>query len=180
MIRLEIMGMANAFNMGRALSTQAGKIRSLEKPLRQAVNEVIIPAIDRSFLLERETENSDWEPLAESTPFWSYRASRNAGGNPILNVTGNLRGVATNPSIWTFHNQRGLAEVRDLPGAQYGKAHEFGYYNFQTGTDVPARAFMTIGDRSINQIEEIFYDYIEGRLGRAISGVDVIVDWPDR
>jgi len=176
-LRLQISGMANAFNMGRALSTQAGQIRSVGPALEQAVDEVIRPAIHRSFDYERETEGTPWVPLAEATKFWSYRASRNAGGNPILDVTGNLRRVATSKDIWTFQNQRGIAQVTGLPGAEYGRSHEFGYYNFKAGVDVPARPFMTIGEQSVTRIEEILLDYVSGRLGRAVEGVQAVVDW---
>jgi len=176
-LRIQIGGMANAFNMGRQLTRYSGDIRSVRPALEKAVDEVIRPGITLSFSEQREVPGVKWEKLADSTPLWPYRASRNAGNNPILDVTGKLKRVAQQKNIWTFDGQAGTAMVHGLPGAEYGRYHEFGYYNVLVGRDVPARPFMTIDQDDVEDIEQIFMDYIHGRFAEVVTDVHAVVDW---
>lgn len=183
MLRLQIGGMANAFNMGRMLSRYAGDIRSVKPALEKAVEEVIRPSIWLSFENQEETGGSGWEDMEQQTPFWPYRNPKHpwySGGKqygPLLDVTGKLRRVTQQKNIWTFDGQAGTAIVHDLPGAEYGRWQDIGFYNFLANRDVPARPFMTIGEQEIKDIEMIFMDYINMRFANVVGKVNTVVDW---
>lgn len=134
-------------------------IRSLIEPLREAVKTVVIPSIGENFDSEGRPA---WAPLSESREL-----QKAAQGYPydILRATGQLERIATQLNIWNFDGGYGTGEaeasVDNLGNAEYGFFHQEGTYK------MPERAFLLIQDEDLDEIVEVFEDYIAMRAARA-------------
>lgn len=146
----------SATEMVAGLTRFAGSLRSLRDPLEEAVDGVLRPEVEEAFA----SEGPGWESLKDVT----IRDRRRLGfaDGPILTRSGNLRSVATSKRIWEFDGQSGEAFVTDLPGAEYGFAHEL-------GLGVPQRSFMGVSDEGMDQIEEIFENFISANAAKFVA-----------
>lgn len=125
-------------------------IRSFREPLVKSVREVIIPSIRNNFAAEGRPA---WAPLAPSTVL-----SRGASG-PILNRSGRLLKVATQFNIWSY--TRDSATITGIESrVKYAKYHQGGTRK------MPARPFILLQDEDEEQIERIFYDWLDERIRR--------------
>lgn len=126
-------------------------IRSFREPLTKSVREVIIPSIRRNFASEGRPA---WRPLAASTVL-----DRGASG-PILNRTGRLLKVATQFNIWSY--TRDSATITGIDGrVKYAKYHQGGTRK------MPQRAFVLIQDEDEEEIEQIFYEFVDRRMRKS-------------
>lgn len=175
--RFDILGMSNIAHYANSLNRWSGDIRSVKPQLERAVDEIIRPRIRLNFA-NQEAAGNEWESLSESTPFWSYRASRNAGGNPTLDVTGNLKRTATQKNVWDFRGsgQGGIVYASMPSNAFYGTYHQAGFYNQRVNKDVPAREFIIINEADVRKIADMFdswvaesFDKTIGRKGERIT-----------
>lgn len=170
-------GGISMFPSGSALASSltrwSGDIRSFEPVLRRIVKEVVKPRIEENFIKETEAGDKKWDKLAEITPFIGYRQMHNAADNPILDVTGKLKRVALQDNIWTFDNRAGVAFVRDLPGAEYGRAQQHGAPNYGLSgglADIPARPFIIIRREDIDRAEEIVKAWVAENFTKRVAG----------
>lgn len=126
------------------------RIRSFREPLEQSVRRVVIPSIRKNFAVEGRPQ---WAPLAPSTVL-----ARGASG-PILDRTGRLKKVATQLNIWKY--TRDSATIVGLDArVKYATYH-------QSGTSkMPARPFVMLQDEDEERIEQIFYEWLDGRIRR--------------
>ncbi len=146
------------FVLVRDFETMGVSIRSYREPLNEAVRKVMVPSIQREFDTEGEGVGY-WEPLVDSTI--SARMAEGYDPWPILQRTGKLAKRATQINIWTVTAQE--AYVAGLPhDVFYGGIHQEGTNN------IPARPFMVMLPENMNDIEEIFFDWIEKKA--AIAG----------
>lgn len=162
-------------------------IRSFREPLKRAVKEVMIPSIMENFEVEGRPA---WEPLSSNT--LKTRAALGWSGGGILLLTGTLRSVATQQSIWTITEKS--ATVRDLPQrAWYGKVHQAGQGggvssiaaqgkrvkvggvirfvgskggDERGGNGIPPRRFIMIQDEDRDAITDVFEEWLGERVDR--------------
>lgn len=132
------------------------EIRSFREPLKRVVQKVMAPSFRENF--ESEGRPS-WAPLAALT-----LAKKAAKGAPpdILVESGKLKKVAGQLNIWKIEGGYGggnaEAYVSQFPGAEYGQYH-------QSGTSkMPARPFAVFQEDDIDQIEQVFNDWLGERL----------------
>lgn len=144
--------------MVAGLSRFSGSLRSLRGPLEDAVDGVLRPSVEEAF----ELEGPGWAPLAKSTI--QDRERRGFSAGPILTRSGNLRKVATRKGIWHIDGQAGTAYAEGLPGAEYGIHHVYG------NDQMPPRNFFGIDEEGMDQIEEIFEDFIAANAMKFIAG----------
>lgn len=168
--RFDILGMSNVAHYASALNRWSGDIRSVKPQLERAVDEVIRPRIRLNFA-NQEAAGNAWEPLSSETKFWSYRASRNAGGNPTLDVTGKLKRVAQQKNVWDFRGsgQAGAVYASMPASAFYGTYHQMGFYNQKAGRDVPAREFIIINEADVRKISDMFDNWVAESFGKTIG-----------
>lgn len=125
-------------------------IRSFREPLTKSVREVVIPSIRRNFATEGRPS---WAPLAPATVL-----SRGASG-PILDRTGRLLKVATQFNIWSY--TRDSATITGIDSrVKYATYHQGGTRK------MPARPFVVLQDEDEEQIERIFYVWLDERMRR--------------
>jgi phage gpG-like protein len=167
--------------LARRLDKLGLDIRSFREPLEQAVRHVIIPSIRKNFDYEGRPK---WTALSGATI--ERRMIEGYGPGPILARSGNLRGVATQLSIWTIDREKAL--VTDIPSsAWYGKVHQAGAtFSFSSGAGagvkylgrvvggasggqgkIPARPFLMIQDQDIPKIERVFDRWLGERIRAA-------------
>lgn len=142
-------------------------VRSYKEPLKRSVQKVIAPAIARNFDSEGSSDGG-WAPLAEATIDQRMYYGFDAG--PTLDRTGTLKKAAQQLNIW--HIDREEAYVDNLPDrvAAYGYIQQFGG-TAGRGAIIPARPFIAISDDEVDQIVEVFQDWIGERLSaRGFSG----------
>jgi phage gpG-like protein len=160
-----IMMMPSASWLQGALNRFAGDLRSTRKPIERAVDEVIRPRIRANFGDESEA-GVGWPPLHPNTRLMGYRAMYGAHDNPILDVTGKLKYEAQTKKIWKFQGQQStaVASASAFTRAPYGPLH-------QSGTQhMPPRPFLAITEDDMNEIEDIFTQYIAERSNYRLAG----------
>ena len=168
-------------------------IRSFREPLKRAVQQVIIPSIQRNF---DEEGRPAWAPYAEATIDIREKMGEPVGN--LLDKTGALRQVMSHVNIWTINNNAAI--LLDLPqNVWYGKVHQGGYgstmggrikktgsagaaFNslqksianaIKTGTTIrtgdftiPARPFIMIQEEDVPNIQRVFEEWLEERIER--------------
>lgn len=126
-------------------------IRSFREPLTKSVREVVIPSIRKNFAAEGRPL---WAPLAPATVI-----DRKGASGPILDRTGRLLKVATQFNIWSY--TRDSATITGIDSrVKYGKYHQGGTRK------MPARPFVVLQDEDEEQIERIFYVWLDARMRR--------------
>lgn len=126
-------------------------IRSFREPLVKSVRSVVIPSIRKNFAVEGRPA---WAPLAPATVL-----DRGASG-PILDRTGRLKRVATQFNIWSY--TRDSATITGLDSrVKYAKYHQGGTRK------MPARPFVMLQNEDEEEIERIFYEWLDMRMRRS-------------
>ncbi len=174
-------------------------IKSFREPLKRAVQQVIIPSIQRNFDAEGRPS---WEPYSEGTI-----EIRDNLGSPVGNLLykrGYLKRTMSYLNIWTINNNAAI--LLDLPpSVWYGKLQQGGFEgsgslrsaarsgksvsgalrtamrNAQqartAGTTVkagarpiPARPFIMLQPKDEDDIVEVFIKWLEERIERDWAG----------
>lgn len=126
-------------------------IRSFREPLVKSIREVVIPSIRANFAAEGRPA---WRPLAPATVI-----DRKGASGPILDRTGKLLKVATQFNIWTYTRESATITGIDSR-VKYGKYHQGGTRK------MPARPFIVLQDEDEEEIERIFYHWLDDRMRR--------------
>lgn len=144
----------------RDFATLGADVRSFRVPLKRAIKEVLIPSFKENF---RVSGRPIWEPLDRATQERKL-AEKSRYLKPLMR-TGLLSRVAGQLNIWTI--TRDTAVVEDLPEkVKYGRIHQGGIGDIRSVASnvTPARPFLVIQEQDMNDIEEIFFDWIEMRV----------------
>jgi phage gpG-like protein len=168
--------------LARRFDTLGRNIRSFREPLRRSVLKVVIPSIRTNFEVGGRPK---WRDLTANT--LAARKYEGYGPTPILVRSGMLRRVATQLNIWTIDAEKAM--ITDLPQkAWYGKVHQAGagatttftVTNTSTGIEetfeeegeggIPARPFVVLQPDDIDDIEEVFMDWLEEKIAMAGLG----------
>lgn len=129
-------------------------VRSYREPLRRSVKQVLSPSIRTNFEVGGRPT---WEPLAQATQ--ERKVMENARSFMPLIRTGSLQRVAGQLNLWTI--TREAASIEQLPQrVWYGAVHQSG----DEGSNIPARPWAVIQEEDMNEVEEIFFLWIEERL----------------
>lgn len=150
--------------------TLATGFDNFTEPLNRSVREVMAPSIAKNFSVGGRPA---WAGLTESTV---SRKAKKGYGSKILIASGALADKGSSPSIWTVN--RNEAKIDGLPGSIfYGLYHQTGFQPRGTGGDIfadlsrtPAREWAVIQRDDANNIEEIFFDWIEKKAAAAGFG----------
>lgn len=133
-------------------------IQSFKEPLTTAVNKVVIPGIQQNFAVGGRPP---WPPLSDST------LVRKGGDDRILIRSGKLARVAAQKNVWQINGGYGIGEgtakMTGLPGVEYG------FYHLTGTSRMPIRDFLTINEEEAQAIEDIFGDYVDMRIARALG-----------
>jgi phage gpG-like protein len=140
-------------------------IRSFRVPLERSVREVLSPSLKENF---EQGGRPPWIPLSDIT---IAEKARKGVSNPskILVRSGALATKAGQINLWTIDGPAGEAYVNQntMGTVFYGVYHQGG---MATGADqpgYPAREWAVIQPEDMNNIEEIFFEWIEERALRA-------------
>jgi phage virion morphogenesis protein len=152
--------------MARRVDKLGLDIRSFREPLTRAVQKVMIPSFQKNF---EEHGRPPWIPLTDDTV---KRKAKKGQPPDELIATGKLKRTMGYVNVWTIDSEK--AYIQDLPdGIWYGKVHQMGLERESEGFDIgiPARPFVMAQREDINDIEEVFGDWLEERIIRAgLSG----------
>lgn len=119
-------------------------IGDLNEPLKVAVNDIAAPSIANNFEVGGRPP---WVPLQPQT------VARRSGSGPVLTDSGELRSVASSPSVWEVRGDSAFIPVTALGVAAYGAFH-------QSGTrHMPERVWATLQPEDVDRIEELFGDW---------------------
>lgn len=131
-------------------------------PLQRSIQEVLAPSIRTNFDVGGRPP---WKPLVAET------IAQKGGDTDPLVRSGTLKSVASTLSIWHigggYLGDEGQAFVSDLGRAFYGEYHQRGTPDNMP----PKREFLAIQAQDMDQIEEIFADWLEDR--GASRGFDI-------
>lgn len=132
-------------------------MRRPREPLRDSVEQVVIPSLVRGF----ETGGyGEWAPLKAST---IERKERQGVANPaaILVQSGRLEKAVSYRARWSFLSD--VARMDNLPqGAAYGYFHA-------SGTEfMPAREFALYQDQDVRAIEGVFTNWLRQAIKRSL------------
>lgn len=138
-------------------------IKNFKKPLDQSISRVMVPSIKQNFASGGRPE---WQPLTNTTQ--TLKALRGHGPG-ILKATKILSRRAGAVSLWDVNGASGVAAIRTLPAAiAHGIYHQTGWSPakgpFASMLDVEARPWAVIQQEDANDIEEIFFEWIEERI----------------
>lgn len=128
------------FNFVQGTAVYAGNIdklgmsfSSFKEPLRESLNEVIIPSIRKNFISQGRPA---WKKLKQSTVQSRLRQGFSRG--PILDRTGRLKREATRKNIW---------EIKPLPGGGSAGSDFLRLRTIYFDQKVPYAVFHQIGAR---------------------------------
>ncbi len=122
-------------------------IQKTRVPLKKSVKDVVIPSIKNNFT---SGGRPTWSPLA------AYTVEKKGHGTP-LREDGGLRRNAGFLKSWTIvDGEAGMDGMEDYAGYQ-----NVGFYNVQFNTDVPARPFALFQEQDVEDIIEVFDEWIE-------------------
>jgi phage gpG-like protein len=158
------------FIMAAQFDTLGVSIRSFREPLMRSIKQVVAPSMQRNF--DESGRPEEWQPLEQATEQRRQREGYSPG--PPLVRSGRLRRGAGQQNIWHVDGPNGVAYIGDLSGFQffYGAFHqggsaagdEFGTIGF------PPRPWAMLQDpEDLNDIEEIFFEWIEERVERIVT-----------
>lgn len=142
------------------LTRFAGVVRSTRPALEEAVDEIIIPAIDEAFETESDPVTGEsWEPLSDVMP---HRVAMGAENNPILQVSGELRRHATMKKYWQTQGQQSVISMMGPLDPPYWALQQFGGPNMGLHGgmgSVPERPYLGISEQQVDQIGEKLQEY---------------------
>jgi phage gpG-like protein len=106
----------------RNINRLGADIRSFREPLKEAVQKVIIPSIQKNF--EASGRPTAWEPLSEATH--EIRQRMGWVGGDILILTGKLRKTMGQLKLWQINESNAI--LKSLPSnVSYGGIHQAGF-----------------------------------------------------
>lgn len=140
-------------------------IRSFRVPLERSVKRVLAPSLARNF---EEGGRPPWIPLSDITIKEKARKG-SATPSTILVRSGALKRKAGQINFWTINGPAGEAYINPatLGPVFYGVYHQFGMASGADEPGYPARPWALIQEEDANEIEEIFFDWIEERARAA-------------
>lgn len=141
----------------RDFDNLAARVKSYREPLNRAIRQVMIPGIKERF----DSEGGDvggWEQLTFTTIDIRERDGYAAG--PILDRSGIMRRRAVQVNMWTVTQEEAFYSGTPTYYAKYHQK-EGGGDSFDMGA--PARPFLAMTAAHMDDIEEIFFDWIEER-----------------
>ena len=140
----------------RDFATLGVDVRSYHEPLKRSVQQVLTPSLRLNFQVGGRPT---WEPLTQGTQ--ERKLSEGAKSFMPLIRFGTLQRVAGQLNIWTI--TREAATIERLPErAWYGGVHQGGAEI--PGGEIPARPWAVIQEVDMDDIEEVFFKWIEERL----------------
>lgn len=137
----------------------------LREPLVKSIQKVMIPSFRKNF---RAEGRPGWEELSPVT------VKRRGVAHPILRRTGRLERDATQTSIW--HITDTAASIQGWPGSSwYAVIHQAGFGSAGAAVkagkklesksaakfQIPARPFIMFQEEDVEDIKEIFLDWME-------------------
>jgi phage gpG-like protein len=131
--------------LSASVDRMAMRFEDAGHPLRQALNDVILPSIDANFATGGRPA---WKPLAKST------VAKRGSGEPILIRSGALRAAATSPGNWEV--TRDTLQMVGI-SVSYGPIHQGG----APRASIPARPFVLYQPKDEFAIEKIFALWID-------------------
>jgi phage gpG-like protein len=133
------------------------KISRYEDPLRQAIEQVVIPSMLRNFDNEQGPDGP-WAALNEAT---QVIRSREGSGHTILMRTLNLYGgVQASLPLWDIDDEAAVFDSSEV--TEYGSFH-------MTGTrHMPARPWAWIDEEGADEIVEVFGDWLDVMVDEAL------------
>ena len=152
--------------LGRDFSKRGG----LRQPIERSVRDVLIPSITENFLAGGRPDA--WEPLDPQTimrrtgtsraGFLSQMESLTGGTAPLMR-TRKLFNAAKALARWVIRENRATYDFSTFPEkAWYGVVHDQPPIAERAG--IPARPFALIQEKDIEDITQIFWDWIQDRI----------------
>jgi len=141
-------------------------IRSFKEPLEKSVRQVLSPSLSKNFEVGGRPT---WTPLSDITVKEKSRRGFSDPGAPLIR-TRKLAKQVGYYNLWVINGPAGEAYISSgkMEGVFYGVYHNFGMTG--GGADEPGypqREWAIIQTEDANEIEEIFFDWIEERARRA-------------
>jgi phage gpG-like protein len=163
-------------------------IKSFREPLKRSIQKVIIPSIRRNF---DEGGRPAWVPLADATIELRQSLHGSSGSGPLVR-TGQLRSTMSQFNIWDVNDQRAI--LAHLPSkVWYGAIQQAGYGQrgkkvaknkarayltdlvdrAESGggvgmnVNIPARPFVMLQENDLDDIYQVFGDWLEERWADA-------------
>lgn len=147
--------------LAAAFNTFALNIRSFRVPLERSVRQVLAPSLAQNF---EEGGRPAWIPLSDIT---IAEKTRKGAKDPskILVRSGQLMKKAGQINMWTIKGPSGEAFINagTLGKVFYGVYHNFGMAGGADEPGYPQREWAMIQPEDANEIEEIFFVWIEER-----------------
>lgn len=138
-------------------------VRSFREPLNRIVREVAIPSIRENF---EQGGRPGWRPLAQTTR--EIRSRQGYTPDDPLWRSAVLVNAATQVSDWTVTSE--AAFISNLPErAWYGVLHDQGLGG------MPQRQFFMWQDEDIERADQIFEEWLKGRLAAHGFSTDIAV-----
>lgn len=134
-------------------------IKSFRDPLEQSRDQVMVPSIADNFAMQGRPR-----PWARNRP----STIRRKGHDTVLFETGKLYAAATAKARWEV-NSDSLLYGNFPASVEYAEPTNFGFVNNRTKTFVPARQFAMIHPEDESRIQNIFDDWLEMRIDRAMA-----------
>ena len=148
--------------------TLGNDFSSFKTPLRKSVSKVMVPSIRKNFAVGGRPP---WQPLVADT---LRHKARKGYGSSVLIASGKLSRRATANDLWVVDDQEAM--IPGLPSEiAYGFYHQEGWTPHHSGAGgefihVDPREWALIQREDANDIEEIFFEWIEERIARAGLG----------
>jgi phage gpG-like protein len=141
-------------------------IRSFREPLEKSVRQVLSPSLSKNFEVGGRPT---WTPLSDITIKEKARRGYGNAERPLIR-TGSLSKQVGYYNLWVINGPAGEAYISPgkMEGVFYGVYHNFGMTS--GGADevgYPQREWAIIQTEDADNIEEIFFDWIEERALKA-------------
>lgn len=141
-------------------------VRSFREPLKRSIQQVLAPSFQHNFDVGGRPT---WRPLTDDTVTRKQRLGYSP--DPLVR-TGLLQRVAGQLNIWEIDRESAQVNVGNLPRASYGAVHQLGSEfiaadGFSKG--VPQRPWAVIQEEDANEVEEVFFTWIEERIDADIA-----------
>lgn len=177
----------------RMFNTLEADVRSFRVPLKRSIQQVISPSIGQNFISHGRPEA--WQPYADATVQMKANDPKNKyGPEDILRRSGLLWKTMQQFNIWTVTEKQ--AAILQLPQKiWYGALHQAGFgmsaaavtpakglflspeelkaMGGAASVSIPARPFVMFQNVDIDQIQEVFADWIQERVNARLAGIPI-------
>jgi phage gpG-like protein len=145
--------------LAAAFETFGLNIKSYREPLDRSVRQVLAPSLKKNF---EAGGRPPWIPLSDITIQEKSRKGASRPSDPLVR-TGALARKAGQINLWTINGPAGEAFINQsaLGDAWYGALHQEGMAEGADEAGFPARPWAVIQEEDANEIEEIFFTWIE-------------------